>query len=534
MSIRKVLGNTRWKLLVGLAVFVGVLVALPAFRLTLLGWLGGEPCYRGRPVSYWRHELWDWRIGAEPHLETADEDRQQDSSEDSPEFLYVFDHPGKWWLTHRNTTTQQTYAWLRGLRDHRQGHGTCVSPTYGDPFCKLAILEGDPAAVRVLSALLKDEDIHIRRLAAATLGTTGPQAQAAFPVLLETSKCDDDAFLRGIARIALLDIDKEAAQKVGVVDHFIFWSPQPTLLCTIQGHFLLDSSMRFLAEGKVLVREDKDGMLTLRELATGKVLASFQGPTDSTPPIVFSRDSKTVASVSKDKMTVKVWNLATGKDLATLRGHVKPVESLAFSPDGKTLASGSHDKTVKLWSVSNGRNTATLRGHANSVGAVAFSPDGRTLASAGTFPDLGDYAVNLWDLDTGKERVTLQQGNWHGVSCLAFSPDGKTLASGRGDSAVTLVDVVSGKKRATLDDGDEAGSLESVAFSADGRILAYVSWDKIFLCDVAKGKNTAKILAEPGHVDAAVFSPDARLLAVTKGRDDGRETLWEFANVRVK
>src|SRR5438132_4761794 len=221
MSIRKVLGNKRWKLLAGLAVFVGVFVAPPVMRRTLLGYLGGEPCYRGKPVSYWRHELGDWRIGAEPHLETADEERQEDSSE---EFMYVSDHPGKWWLTHRNTTPQQSYAWLRGLRDNLEGHGTCMNPTYGDPFCKLAILEGDPAAVPVLSALLKDEDIHIRRLAAAALGTTGPQAQAAFPVLLETSKCDDDAFLRGIARTALLDIDKEASQKAGIVDHFIFWS----------------------------------------------------------------------------------------------------------------------------------------------------------------------------------------------------------------------------------------------------------------------------------------------------------------------
>lgn len=114
---------------------------------------------------------------------------------------------------------------------------------------------------------------------------------------------------------------------------------------------------------------------------------------------------------------------------------------------------------------------------------------------------------------------------------MAFSPDGKTLASGNLETNVMLVDVFRCKKRAMIDEGEEAVSMGSVAFSPDGRTLAYVSWDKIFLCDVATGKNTVKIDAEPGNVDGAVFTPDGRILAVTKGRDGHGERLWEFAAI---
>src|SRR5262249_28050005 len=152
---------------------------------------------------------------------------------------------------------------------------------------------------------------------------------------------------------------------------FIFWSPQPRLRATIQGYFFLASPMPLLAYDKILAWEDTGPAVTLRELATGKMLASFRGPPECAPPMVFSHSGRTVAAASKDEMAVKVWDLATGNELATLRGHTGAVQSLAFSPDGKTLASGGRDKTVKLWAVSSGQNTATLQGHTACVSAVA-------------------------------------------------------------------------------------------------------------------------------------------------------------------
>jgi WD40 repeat protein len=51
------------------------------------------------------------------------------------------------------------------------------------------------------------------------------------------------------------------------------------------------------------------------------------------------------------------------QESSTLTGHDKAVRWIAFSPDGKTLASASMDHTVKLWDVATGKERLTLKGH---------------------------------------------------------------------------------------------------------------------------------------------------------------------------
>ncbi len=64
----------------------------------------------------------------------------------------------------------------------------------------------------------------------------------------------------------------------------------------------------------------------------------------------FSPDGKTLAVASREG-NVHLWDVATGKLLETLKGHSNSVRAVAFSPDGRTLASGSRDQTIRLWNV---------------------------------------------------------------------------------------------------------------------------------------------------------------------------------------
>uniref|UniRef100_UPI0040446090 WD40 repeat domain-containing protein n=1 Tax=Streptomyces sp. NEAU-174 TaxID=3458254 RepID=UPI0040446090 len=86
-----------------------------------------------------------------------------------------------------------------------------------------------------------------------------------------------------------------------------------------------------------------------------------------------------------------------------------------------------------------------------------------------------DNMVRLWNTDTGNVRTTLK-GHNDTVNSVAFSPDGKTLATGSWDKTARLWNTDTENVRTTLKGHND--TVNSVAFSPDGKTLATGSWDK--------------------------------------------------------
>jgi len=275
--------------------------------------------------------------------------------------------------------------------------------------------------------------------------------------------------------------------------------------------------MAFSPDGEQLASADGDGIVTIWDSRTGKVIKSFPAHTGRVLSVVFHRDGKHLASRGADK-TVKVWDLTT-TDQAVFTELCDWISigacTVAFSSDGRLLAWGS-DKVVKVYDWKRREFLRPLPGHDFHTIPVAFSSDGR-LATA-TFRE----GVKVWDAQTGKLLRPIDHDV--PVGALAFTPDGKWLASASRRGPVLLWDSTTGAVRKPFD--SHTGNVECVAFSPDGRYLASGGEDKtVRVWDAATGR---EILGLNGHTDkcwCVAFSPDGRRLA--SASSDGTIRIWD-------
>ncbi|GKU11826.1 unnamed protein product, partial [Fusarium langsethiae] len=82
-------------------------------------------------------------------------------------------------------------------------------------------------------------------------------------------------------------------------------------------------------------------------------LLTLEGHSDHVSSVVFSHDSKKVASGSDDE-TIRIWDIETGECERVLEGHSESVHSVVFSHDSKKVASGSDDETIRIWDIETG------------------------------------------------------------------------------------------------------------------------------------------------------------------------------------
>jgi WD40 repeat protein len=227
-------------------------------------------------------------------------------------------------------------------------------------------------------------------------------------------------------------------------------------------------------------------------------------------------------------------DFARWRDRNSWKEDFARVGVLTFSPDGKKVAVAANPGRVRVRDTATGEKLAELARQVPTATCLAFSPDGRTLAIGGG----KEVPVTLWDF-AGKQERTLQGAEAGEVEGLVVSADGKRLATFSRDrlkpgppGAASLWDTATGEKRAAL---LHAKPVVALAFSPDSRLLASSGLDQaVRLWDAATGKELHR-LDHDGVVSSVAFSPDGRTLLTAAAvypdhradRATGEAVLWD-------
>jgi RNA polymerase sigma factor (sigma-70 family) len=326
------------------------------------------------------------------------------------------------------------------------------------------------------------------------------------------------------------------------------------------------ASIAFAPDGKTLACASNVGIITLWDVANGKLIAPTTEPSDGVFGLQFVAKGKRLltlgssvyrwdvqsgkplwslprdpewqyvpsvspdgrllaASLANEKGSLVLVDTSTGLPVRKLSGHTWWVWSTAFSQDGsKLFSSGGNDTRIIMWDVATGKSIREFQCQSEFRENITVSPNDRWLASWPAHPthsrNNGDLDICLWDTATGEllHRMTPTEGS---AAMVVFSADSSRLVSvggelvygiGKKPGHVQLWDVATGKEIRAFHGHKER--VECVAMTADGRMLATGSDDKTLrLWEVASGAERCRISGHESVVRCLNFSPDGRHLA---------------------
>ncbi len=287
---------------------------------------------------------------------------------------------------------------------------------------------------------------------------------------------------------------------------FSIWDCQQQLFRQ-QG--LSGSYFLFGPDSRTLAISHEDGHLSLMDVITGAVHATYPTDLKTIRPYSFSPDG-TRLIIGQFKAS-KFLVLDTSTRQIVLRGEHPPaakVRCAVWRPDGSGFFIGTESFEIYEWSLTDTTVPRPYTGHQGNVFAIAIHPDGEWLLSQAE-----DGTTRLWNTASAQ---TVAQLPYYG-SDVRFSPDGRQLlCEDREAQLLHLLDLVPAPVCRQFPvphpDKDRIGTRGCwfITFSPDGGLLSVGDINGILHFDGHTGQPRGH--ADTGYCWSLGWAPDGSAL----------------------
>ncbi|MCF6365676.1 MAG: caspase family protein [Bacteroidales bacterium] len=200
------------------------------------------------------------------------------------------------------------------------------------------------------------------------------------------------------------------------------------------------SDLNFCADNEHIITSTLSSRISVWNIKSGKQIYTIQGDISGTQSAVISKDLKYIAYGSSGTGGVKIYDTNSKKTIKIEEAHkYLGASDLRFSSDGKYLLSGSFNSEVIAWKIGTWEKATDYLGNIGPVSCISYNFNNTETASGsmGSAVTETDYAVNVWNTETGKLKCKLLNHDL-AVTSIAFNEKNHLLFSGSNDGTIKI------------------------------------------------------------------------------------------------
>lgn len=291
---------------------------------------------------------------------------------------------------------------------------------------------------------------------------------------------------------------------------------------------------QFVGEGQSLVTGGYDGLVAQWSVPDGRRMRTYGSKQGAIQNLSVSPNGRFVAAGNEFK-EIFVWDSATGQQLWTTKRKAMTSPAIRFSPDSLQLAiAGEILGGVLIVDAESGLQSCKIDDDRSSTEKICWSPDGKRIAMG-----MLQGMTSIYDVSTGRRVIELKLPEE--ILALDFSPDGSKLITvsgvrpvfaeetNRRPATLKIWSVESGEELGTLQGKYPAEEIVSVAYSHDGKFVAFTDQFEARLFGVDENGRLQEKLPLHGQtwVFSLNFSKDGRFLV--GGSEGHTPVLWDLS-----